>query len=47
MRRPARSDTFATDPDVFVLFATKGVRLFSYGSLAVPLFMYLSEIGIN
>lgn len=47
MKASRRSDSFATNPDVFVLFATKGVRLFSYGSLAVPLFLYLNEIGID
>jgi MFS family permease len=39
--------TFSSNPDVLILFVTKGVRLFSYGSLAVPLFIYLKEIGIN
>jgi hypothetical protein len=47
MRQPPISTTnstttsFRADPDVIILFATKAIRLFSYGSLAVPLILYL------
>lgn len=41
------NEGFWSNYDVWILFLTKGVRLFSYGSLAVPLLMYLQEIGLN
>ena len=33
--------------DFYILFITRSLRLFSYGSLAVVLFLYLNEIGFS
>jgi MFS family permease len=34
-------------PDVALMFATRTLRLFSYGSLAVVLVLYLTELGLS
>lgn len=33
--------------DFYILFITRSLRLFSYGSLAVVLFLYLNETGFS
>lgn len=33
--------------DFYILFITRSLRLFSYGSLAVVLFLYLAELGFT
>jgi MFS family permease len=33
--------------DFYILFITRSLRLFSYGSLAVVLFLYLHEVGFS
>jgi MFS family permease len=38
---------FATAPDVRLLFVTRVVRLFAYGSLSLVLVLYLAEVGLN
>lgn len=35
------------DPNTLIIFMAKGFRNFSYGSLAVPIILYLELIGIN
>src|SRR5437899_13062874 len=34
-------------PDVWLLFATRCVRLFAYGLLSVVLVLYLAEVGLS
>src|SRR5262245_17853104 len=38
---------FATAPDVRLLFVTRVVRLFGYGSLSLILVLYLAEVGLS
>src|SRR5712671_4340343 len=40
------STTAAVKPDVWLLFATRVVRLFAYGFLSVILVLYLAEVGL-
>src|SRR5437588_3216812 len=37
----------AVRPDVRLLFATRVVRLFAYGSLSLILVLYLAEVGLS
>jgi MFS family permease len=45
------NNPYCMDPkakkDFYILFITRSLRLFSYGSLAVVLFLYLNEIGFS
>jgi MFS family permease len=41
------SSPFATAPDVRLLFVTRVVRLFAYGSLSLVLVLYLAEVGLS
>src|SRR5437899_2042962 len=34
-------------PDVYLLFTTRVVRLFAYGSLSLVLVLYLAEVGLS
>jgi MFS family permease len=37
----------AVGPDVWLLFATRTVRLFAYGAVSVILVLYLAEVGLS
>src|SRR5205807_5487652 len=45
--RGAMSTSSAVRPDVWLLFATRVVRLFAYGFLSVILVLYLAEVGLR